>query len=172
MTTRSPYAIPANRWCPGCFNKGFHYRQDDPRHYELHVPRSRWPENMRPAHKERVVINGLVYDADKMPSEYDDEAVSEDATASVSGDFPNEQDAESPSASETATLVELMRGVPAQTDDTETPEEITTIAPATYLHGNESQSDNPLQCPMCSRVSTSLTGAKSHERAHMRSNDG
>ncbi len=62
------YGIGEHAFCPGCLAKGFRYRRDDPNHFRLHVPRDRWPINMREAHKPRVVIDGLVYDADKVPT--------------------------------------------------------------------------------------------------------
>lgn len=64
---RSIYARPDGGWCAGCLAKGFHLRMTDPKHFELHIPRDRWPESMRPAHKERVVVAGKVYTKGEEP---------------------------------------------------------------------------------------------------------
>lgn len=52
------YAVSDRNLCIAC---GF--RRDDHRHFQ-HIPSNRWPESMRKPRKERVVINGKVYDRD------------------------------------------------------------------------------------------------------------
>ena len=55
------YAVRENAMgiCPGC-----KFRTDSPSHYRIHIPRSKWPQEMQAPRKRRVVVNGLVLDAD------------------------------------------------------------------------------------------------------------
>lgn len=66
--TRSIYARPDGGWCASCIARGFHYRMTDPQHFHLHVPRDRWPAEMRSVRKERVVVDGKVYDKGSEPT--------------------------------------------------------------------------------------------------------
>ena len=58
------YAVSENEYCPSCVAAGHHYRRNQPQHFQLHVPRDRWPESMKEPHAKRVVWEGLVYNAD------------------------------------------------------------------------------------------------------------
>lgn len=45
-----------------------HYERSDFRHYQFCIPPRNWPEEMQIVHKKkRVVVNGMVYDVDKVP---------------------------------------------------------------------------------------------------------
>ena len=57
------YKVKVDGRCIACG-----YLKTDLRHFQTHVPPSRWPDELRGApHPPRVVVNGLVYDADKVP---------------------------------------------------------------------------------------------------------
>lgn len=64
---RGPYKRAAGGLCPSCIAKGHHYRMDQAEHFRLHIPRDRWPESMRTTHKERVVIDGRVFNKGEEP---------------------------------------------------------------------------------------------------------
>jgi len=60
----SIYAVKEGERCPRCG-----YRRNEYPHFRTCVPRQKWPHSMAdPERKPRVVVNGKVYDADKVPA--------------------------------------------------------------------------------------------------------
>ncbi|MDA1010501.1 MAG: hypothetical protein O2888_03395 [Chloroflexi bacterium] len=113
------YGVREGERCPRC-----NYRRNEYPHFRTCIPRQKWPADMQTERKKRVVINGLVYDEDKVPQQLqtngqtlvipkpsappwdgiNDQAVSGEASAPGFPDLPDVVDAGSASSPEAAPI--------------------------------------------------------------------
>lgn len=98
----SIYAVREGERCPRCG-----YRRNEYPHFRTCVPRQKWPQSMAdPERKKRVVVGGLVMDADDPRAQ----AVSGEASPPASVALPDVADAgasQSPEAAQTLNISDV-----------------------------------------------------------------